>query len=91
VPGFLAELYVARADLESIGLGAERILATAEQMTLEGTPVRCVRSIFVPEDETCLLLYEGASLEAVQAAGRRANLPFERVTAVARAAAEEAS
>jgi hypothetical protein len=86
VPEFLAELYVARNDLASIGRGADRARASAEAMSLEGTPVRYVRSIFVPEDETCFFLYEGASLEAVQAAGLRADLRFERVTAVARSA-----
>lgn len=50
------------------------------QLSRQGTPVRFVRSIFVPEDETCFHLYEAASAESVREAARRAALPFERVT-----------
>ena len=45
-----------------------------------GTPVRYLRSLFVPDDETCFLLYEAASAEAVRETVRRAGLAFERIT-----------
>jgi len=38
-----------------------------------------VRSIFVPEDETCIYLYEAASQDAVEEAARRAGLPIDTV------------
>ena len=41
--------------------------------------MRCVRSIFVPEDETCFFLYEADSADAVRAAVERAALPSARV------------
>ena len=47
----------------------------AEELTREGTPIRVLRSIFVPEDETCFYLYEAESVEAVREAARRAVLP----------------
>jgi hypothetical protein len=43
-------------------------------------PVRYVRAIFVPEDETCFLLYETGSADAVREAARRAGLGRERIT-----------
>jgi hypothetical protein len=51
----------------------------SEQLTREGTSVRFVRTVFVPEDETCFHLYEAASADAVCEAARRAGLPLERV------------
>lgn len=51
----------------------------AEELSREGTPVRYLRTIFVPEDETCYLLYEAVSAEAVRAAADRAEFRFERV------------
>jgi uncharacterized protein DUF4242 len=43
--------------------------------------VRFLRSIYVPEDEACFLLYEGPSAEAVKAAAHSANLAPRRVDA----------
>jgi hypothetical protein len=47
-------------------------------------PGRGVRSLcvfFVPEDELCLYVFEAPSLDAVAAAGRRAGVRFDRVSA----------
>jgi hypothetical protein len=41
-----------------------------------------VRSIFVPEDETCFYLCEASCVDAVREAARRATLTFARVTEV---------
>lgn len=78
---FLVELYVSRGAAGTFELDAERARLAAEQLTSEGTPVRCVRSIFVPEDEMCLFLYEADSMEAVREASVRAGLAFERISA----------
>lgn len=78
---FLVEVYVARGAAEDVVSSLDRARLGAQEMTREGMPVRYIRSIFVPEDETCFLVYEAASAEAVHAAARRAALPFERVSA----------
>jgi hypothetical protein len=89
VPEFLVEAYVPRTWAAASGL--ERARAGAEELTREGTPVRLLQSIFVPQDETCFLLYEGGSVNAVRAAVRRGELAFERITeAFARTAAQDA-
>lgn len=77
---FLVELYRARDDAAAVRRGAHAARLAAEQLTREGTPVRFLRWLFVPEDETCFHMYEAASVEAVREAARRAALPFERVT-----------
>jgi hypothetical protein len=88
---FLVELYVSREATGSFELDAERVRRAAEELTSEGTPVRCLRSILVPEDETCLFLYEAVSMEAVREASVRAGLAFERISAaVASAGSEDA-
>lgn len=77
---FLVELYVARTDAALVERRAERVRHSAEELTGEGVPVRFVRAVFVPEDETCFFLIEAASAEGVREAARRAQLPFERLT-----------
>jgi Nickel responsive protein SCO4226-like len=44
--------------------------------------VRFVRSVFIPEDETCLCVYEAASAEDVREAARHAGLPVAYVRGV---------
>jgi hypothetical protein len=48
-------------------------------MGRDGLQVRYLRSIFVPEDEICFLLFEAASPELVGEAGRRAALDDYRI------------
>jgi uncharacterized protein DUF4242 len=79
VAEFLVELYVSRTDGAAVERGADRARLAAEQLSREGTPVRYLRSLFVPEDETCFYLYEATSAEAVRSAAERAALRFERV------------
>ena len=41
--------------------------------------MRYVRSIYVPEDEICFLLFDAASLDAVWQASRDARLDAQRI------------
>lgn len=76
---FLVEMFVSREDGAAVETGAERARLAAEELTREGRPVRYVRSIFVPEDETCFFLYEAESADAVREAAQRAGVVFERI------------
>jgi Nickel responsive protein SCO4226-like len=86
VPEFLLEHYVPRKAAGRPRESAERARIAADELTRAGTPVRCLRSIFVPEDETCFVLYEADSIEAVREAARLAGLldgwVAEAITAV---------
>lgn len=77
---FIVESYAARGDRAVAERGAERARWAAGQLTQEGTPVRFLRAIFVPEDETCFYLYEAASADLVREAARRAGLPYDRMS-----------
>jgi Nickel responsive protein SCO4226-like len=56
-----------------------RAKEAAEAMRREGVPVRFLRSIFVPEDDACYVLYEGPSEQSVREAALRAELGVRRV------------
>jgi hypothetical protein len=53
---------------------AERSRAVAAEMRGEGASLRYLRTIYVPEDGRCFLLFEGGSAIEVGEAGRRAGL-----------------
>ena len=55
--------------------------AAARAREATGDGVRFLRSIYVPEDDACFLLYEGPSAESVKAAALRAKLAPRRVDA----------
>ncbi len=76
---YLVELRRSDAGWEAVEGLAARARLTAGELRREGTPVRFLRTIFVPEDETCFLLYEGPSVEAVREATRRAAIPTEHI------------
>ena len=77
---FLIEAYLSKADEGAEKNDAQRLRWAAEQLMREGVRVRFLRSIFVPEDETCFYLYEAASAEDVREAVRRAELPSAHVS-----------
>jgi hypothetical protein len=56
-----------------------RAREAASGLTLAGTPVRYVRTIFVREDETCFHVFEASSLESVREVARRALLEAQRI------------
>ena len=78
---YLVELYVAQGDHAV----AKHHVAVAERagvdLTREGRAVRYLQSFFVPEDETCFLLYEADSVDLVTEAVGRAGLRLEHVSA----------
>jgi ubiquinone/menaquinone biosynthesis C-methylase UbiE len=80
---FLVELYLSGADADGVDRETRRARCAAAALSAEGRPVRLVRSIFVPEDETCCLLVEADTADAVHEAANRAAVPFERVLATA--------
>jgi hypothetical protein len=80
---FLVELYVSCTEPNGVERRAERAQRAAVELTQAGTPVRFVRSIFVPSDETCLFLFEAVSIDAVRETARRAALAAEHVAETA--------
>ena len=80
---FLVELYVSCTEVDGVERRAEGAQRAAVELTAAGTPVRFVRSIFVPADETCLLLFEAASIDVVSEVAHRAALPVDHVAETA--------
>ena len=82
MPEYLLEFYVPRDDARAATDDGESARAAAEALTRRGTAVRYRRSIFVPADETCFVLFEAESADAVRDAAALAALPCGRVSAV---------
>lgn len=75
---FLVEVFVPRTDAlraNRLALDAE---AVVQRMHWEGIPIRFMRSIFVPDEETCFMLYEANTPDDVVEAAVRAGIGLER-------------
>jgi hypothetical protein len=75
---YLVEVYVPRNAAPETP-GPEEVRRAAGEVTSSGTPVRLVGSLFVPDDEMYLYLFEASSGEAAHEATTRSGLRPARV------------
>lgn len=76
---YLVETY-SPIDRDELATAISRIRAVARAMSRRGVPVRHVKAILVPGDETCFHLVDAPSLDAVDEMTRRAKLTYTRIT-----------
>ena len=72
--------YTVELRLPQAGCADIQEAAARARAATEGGPVRFVRSIFVPEDETCFHVLEGPSREAVAETASRAGISTPRIS-----------
>ena len=76
---YLLEVYLPRSRAHEVRAAAHRARAVADALAREGVPIHYVRTTYLPDDETCFYLFEAASPDVVEEAGRRAELGRVRV------------
>jgi Protein of unknown function (DUF4242) len=76
---FVTEQYLPAGGGAQALACADAARQAAEQLAGEGVPVEFVRSIFIPEDETCIIVYRADSIELVRAAAARASLRLDHI------------
>jgi hypothetical protein len=79
VANYLVETYIPRSRTDEARAAGRRARASAEELSLEGVPIRYIRTTFLPDDETCFHLFDASSAEAVEELSRRAELGRARV------------
>lgn len=75
---YLVETYTA-IDGDELVAAVSMIQTVARAMSRQGVPVRHIKAILVPGDETCFHLVDAPSLEAVGELTRRARLVHTRI------------
>jgi hypothetical protein len=80
VKRFLVELYVSRCKASDFDEEAQRVRSVSDDLSRRGLQIRYLRSLFLPEEETCFHLFEASGLEAVEEAVQSAGLECERIT-----------
>lgn len=77
-------VYMVERDLTGITMpqlaGAQQsAIDTSRRFTADGTPVRYIRSTFVPGEARCMCLFDAANAEDVKKVNDAAQLPYLRV------------
>lgn len=76
---FVVETYLPRLTRSELRALRQRLRRAAEDASRGGQPVRHVRSVHVPDDETCFHFFEAGSAQAIEAAGAKAGIVFDRI------------
>lgn len=91
MPRYMVERHLPGLTADMLKAAATKAKHTTAQMTQEGTPVRYLRSTFVPGEDKCFCLFEGSSKETIKEANERAQIPFERIHEAVFVVSEELS
>jgi len=68
---------IAMSDLAAAQKAA---IKTSQEFSAQGTPVRYIRSTFVPGTGACMCLFEAGDADAVKRVNETAKIPFDRIT-----------
>ena len=80
MPQYVVERHFPNFTGEQIAAAAKSAKESSSEMTREGTPVRYLRSIFIPGEDKCFCLFEGENADSVLEANRRAELPVQKIS-----------
>ncbi len=89
MPSYLVECYLAGGRAGERAARDRRARSAAEELTQAATAVRFIRSIHVPEDETCFYVFDAPSARDATHAAQRAGLSPIRVVEAIPSATEE--
>ena len=76
---YMVERSLPGITMEQLGAAQKAAIETSQQSTNEGTPVRYIRSTYVPEEARCMCLFEANDPDAVKQVNERAQIPFTRI------------
>ena len=68
MPKYMVERRLPGLTADQLTAAASRAKSMTAKMTAEGTPVRYLRSTFVPGEDKCFCLFEGSSADVVREA-----------------------
>jgi hypothetical protein len=76
---FMVERSLKGISMQDLGAAQQNAIRTAGELSRSGTPVRYLRSTFVPESGACMCLFEAGDAAAVQRLNDEAHLPYTRI------------
>lgn len=76
---YLVERSLKGIPMDQLASAQQRAIGTAAEMSAAGTPIRYIRSTFVPESGQCMCLFSADDAGQVRALNEKAGIPFDKV------------
>ncbi len=76
---YMVERELPGITMEQLAAAQQAAIRTGEEMSGAGTPVRYIRTTFVPGENRCMCLFEADAPEPVTQLNDRAGIPYTRV------------
>lgn len=76
---YMVERELAGITTTALAGAQQAAITTSQRFTADGTPVRYIRSTFLPGESRCMCLFDAQSAEDVRKVNEAARLPFTRI------------
>ncbi len=76
---YLVERAVPGISMEQLARVQRAAVVASRRFTADGTPVRYLRTTFLPSEDRCLCLFEAGDPASVREVNQAAGLPFTRI------------
>lgn len=76
---YMVERSLKGIAMNDLAAAQKAAIAKSQEFTSEGTPVRYIRSTFLPDSGRCMCLFEAGSADDVKSVNEKAKLPFDRI------------
>ena len=80
MPMYLVERDLPGMTRDQLAAAHRALIRTASRFTAQGSPVRYVRSLFVPQQARCLCVFEAPDADVVRRVNDATQIPFVSVT-----------
>lgn len=77
---YMVERSLKGIAMNDLAAAQQAAIATSQQFSANGTPVRYIRTTFVPGTGACMCLFEAGDAKAVRRVNETAKIPFDRIT-----------
>lgn len=76
---FMVERSLKGIPMDALAAAQKKAIETSQRLTKEGTPVRYIRTTFVPDEGCCMCLFAADRPEDVKRVNELAQIPFDRI------------
>ena len=76
---YMVERELPGVTMEQLAAAQKAAIETGKQFTADGKNVRYIRTTFVPNEASCMCLFEADNADLVREVNEAAQIPFNRI------------